>query len=380
MTRHADLRLAPELVARLAHRAVTLAKVHAIGLQPLCEGNGIVDDERHVARGADGLQRLGQPRGLVPVNAFDPELERRHGSRRKRPLEPPREIPADVERRDQVELARGALRGVYVYMIAHDSSLPAPVRIGCSGWMYKHWRGLFYPERLAVKRWFAFYAEAFDTVEINNSFYHLPPPKTFEGWLRQAPPGFCYAVKANRFLTQAKKLKDCEEPIARQMASFYALRPKLGPILYQLPTRFALNLERLESFLKLLPHDVTNVFEFREPSWYADAVFALLDRYGASLCAHDMPGSKSPRLAVGPVAYLRFHGGLGKYYGRYTDKALLEWTDWIAGESRAGRAVWAYFNNDPEAHAIHDAQTLRAMVRQAGVGRMTAARELETSA
>jgi uncharacterized protein YecE (DUF72 family) len=164
------------------------------------------------------------------------------------------------------------------------------------------------------------------------------------------------------------------------MASFYALRPKLGPILYQLPTRFALNLERLESFLKLLPHDVTNVFEFREPSWYADAVFALLDRYGASLCAHDMAGSKSPRLAVGPVAYLRFHGGLGKYYGRYTDKALLEWTDWIAGESRAGRAVWAYFNNDPEAHAIHDAQTLRAMVRQAGVGRMTAARELETSA
>jgi len=246
--------------------------------------------------------------------------------------------------------------------------------------MYKHWRGLFYPEKLAVKRWFAFYAEEFDTVEINNSFYHLPPPRTFEGWQRQAPPGFCYAVKANRFLTQAKKLKDCKEPIARQMASFYELRPKLGPILYQLPPRFALNLERLESFLKLLPQDVTNVFEFREPSWYADEVFALLDRYGASLCAHDMPGSKSPRLAVGPIAYLRFHGGLGKYYGRYTDKALLEWTDWIAGESRAGRAVWAYFNNDPEAHAIHDAQTLRAMVRQAGVGRMTAARELETTA
>jgi uncharacterized protein YecE (DUF72 family) len=111
---------------------------------------------------------------------------------------------------------------------------------------------------------------------------------------------------------------------------------------------------------------VTNVFEFREPSWYCDEVFALLERHGASFCAHDMPGSQSPRRAVGPIAYLRFHGGLSKYYGRYSDAALLEWTDWIVGQARGGRPVWAYFNNDPEAHAIDDAQTLRAMVRQAG--------------
>lgn len=241
----------------------------------------------------------------------------------------------------------------------------ASIRIGCSGWIYQHWRGLFYPEQLAVKRWFAFYAETFDTVEINNSFYRLPPPATFEAWRKQAPPGFCYAVKANRFLTQAKKLKDCAEPLARQMASFDALRPALGPILYQLPPRFKVNLERLESFLALLPGDVVNVFEFREPSWYCDEVFALLDRYGASFCAHDMPGSRSPRLAVGPIAYLRFHGGLSKYYGRYSDEALLRWTDWIVDQARGGRPVWGYFNNDPEAHAIHDAQTLRAMVRQA---------------
>jgi uncharacterized protein YecE (DUF72 family) len=241
----------------------------------------------------------------------------------------------------------------------------AQVRIGCSGWIYKHWRGLFYPEKLPVKRWFEFYASEFDTVEINNSFYRLPKPETFEAWRKQAPPGFCYAVKANRFLTQAKKLKDCEEPLARQMASFNALKPALGPILYQLPPRFHLNLERLESFLALLPRDVTNVFEFREPSWYTDATFALLERYGASLCAHDMPGSKSPRVAVGPIAYVRFHGGLSKYYGRYSDEALLGWTDWIMEQARSGRAVWGYFNNDPEAHAIHDAQTLRAMVRQA---------------
>ncbi len=238
--------------------------------------------------------------------------------------------------------------------------------MGCSGWIYPHWRGRFYPEKLAVKRWFAFYAEHFDTVEINNSFYRLPKPETFDGWAAQAPPGFRYAVKANRFLTQAKKLKDCEEPMARMMPAFRHLGETLGPVLYQLPPRFKINLERLEAFLELVPKDLVNVFEFREKSWYDDRVFALLERYGASFCAHDMPGSDSPDLAVGPVAYVRFHGGEGKYWGRYSEERLLRWTDWMIAEVRAGRAVWAYFNNDAEAHAVEDALTLKAMLRQAG--------------
>jgi uncharacterized protein YecE (DUF72 family) len=149
------------------------------------------------------------------------------------------------------------------------------------------------------------------------------------------------------------------------MRSFNALRPALGPILYQLPPRFRINLERLESFLSLLPKDTTDVFEFREPSWYTDETFALLERYGASLCVHDMPGSNSPDIAVGPIAYLRFHGGAGKYSGRYPDECLAEWTRWIGEQAHGGRPVWAYFNNDIEGHAVHDAQTLRAMVRQA---------------
>lgn len=238
--------------------------------------------------------------------------------------------------------------------------------MGCSGWIYPHWRGRFYPEKLAVKRWFAFYAEHFDTVEINNSFYRLPKPETFDGWAAQAPPGFRYAVKANRFLTQAKKLKDCEEPMARMMPAFRHLGETLGPVLYQLPPRFKVNLERLEAFLQLVPKDVVNVFEFREKSWYDVRVFALLERYGASFCAHDMPGSDSPDLAVGPVAYVRFHGGEGKYWGRYSEERLLRWTDWMMAQARAGRAVWAYFNNDAEAHAVEDALTLKAMLRQAG--------------
>jgi uncharacterized protein YecE (DUF72 family) len=243
-------------------------------------------------------------------------------------------------------------------------SSPAAIRIGCSGWIYKHWRGAFYPEDLAVKRWFAFYAEHFDTVEINNSFYRLPKAETFDAWRTQAPPGFCYAVKANRYLTQAKKLKDCGEPLARMMQPARHLGSTLGPVLYQLPPRFPINLERLDAFLQLLPGDVTNVFEFRDSSWYVDDTLALLDRHGAAFCVHDMPGVASPRWVSGKAAYVRFHGGGGKYWGRYADDVLLDWADWMTEQARSGSPVYGYFNNDIDAAAVQDALALKAMLRQ----------------
>ena len=239
------------------------------------------------------------------------------------------------------------------------------INVGCSGWNYRHWRGLFYPGKLPVKDWFRFYAEQFDTVEINNSFYRLPKAETFDKWRDQAPPGFIYAVKANRFLTQAKKLKDCAEPVARMMAPVRHLGPTLGPILYQLPPNLRFNLPRLEEFLSLLPRELTHVFEFRDPSWYVRDTLDLLERYGASFCCHDMAGSISERWGVGPAAYVRFHGAGGKYWGRYADETLLGWADWMGEQAQRGRTVWAYFNNDTDAHAIADALTLKAMVRQA---------------
>ena len=238
------------------------------------------------------------------------------------------------------------------------------IRIGCSGWNYKHWRGPFYPETMPMSRWFDHYAATFDTVEINNSFYRLPKAETFDKWREQAPPGFCYAVKANRFLTQAKKLKDCAEPLERMLAPFRHLGDRLGPILYQLPPRFRINLDRLSEFIDLLPRDLTHVFEFREKSWLTEEVLALLDARGVSFCAHDMPGSATPRWAAGPVAYVRFHGGEGKYWGRYSDEALLGWSDWILDQARQGRGVWCYFNNDIGGHAIEDARTLKSMLGQ----------------
>jgi uncharacterized protein YecE (DUF72 family) len=240
----------------------------------------------------------------------------------------------------------------------------AGIHVGCSGWVYKHWRGILYPPGLAQARWFHRYAEEFDTVEINASFYRLPLATTFEGWRDKAPAGFRYAVKVNRFITHLKKLVGVEEAVTEFAALARTLGPTLGPLLYQLPPSLKLDLGRLENFLKIVPPDLCNVFEFRSSGWYVPETYALLDRYGASFCVHDMPGSKTEPIAVGPVAYVRFHGGEGKYWGRYADEALLGWTDWILEQSRQGRAVWSYFNNDIHGHAIHDAQTLKSMVGQ----------------
>ena len=184
-----------------------------------------------------------------------------------------------------------------------QGSTVSPIHIGCSGWVYKHWRGILYPEGLPQTRWFQRYAEEFDTVEINASFYRVPRPETFDGWRDKAPEGFRYAVKVNRFITHLKKLVGVEHTLAEFAALARRLGPTLGPLLYQLPPSLKLDLDRLETFLKLIPKDLANVFEFRSKDWYVPETYALLDRYGASFCVHDMPGSKTERIAVGPIAY-----------------------------------------------------------------------------
>ncbi|HEX6604551.1 MAG TPA: DUF72 domain-containing protein [Sphingomicrobium sp.] len=236
--------------------------------------------------------------------------------------------------------------------------------IGCSGWVYEHWRGILYPEGLPQRLWFERYAEDFDTVEINASFYRVPKSETFDGWRDRAPPGFRYAVKVNRFITHMKKLTGCEGALAEFVALTRRLEGALGPLLYQLPPSLKLDLDRLETFLKLVPRDLANVFEFRDKSWYVPATYALLERYGASFCVHDMPGSASERVADGPTAYVRFHGAAGKYWGRYSDEDLLGWADWIVEQARSRRSVWCYFNNDIHGHAVHDARSLKSMVGQ----------------
>ena len=239
---------------------------------------------------------------------------------------------------------------------------PGAARVGCSGWEYKHWRGDFYPAELSRASWFQHYASVFDTVEINNTFYRLPEARTFAIWAERAPMRFVYAVKASRFLTHMKKLKDPEEPLDRLFTRMRPLQRRLGPVLYQFPPGWKLDRPRLENFLHLLPQGVRHVFEFRDPSWYAADVLELLERSRVALCLHDMRGSATGRERVGPFVYVRFHGASGHYDGGYPADRLEGWAEWLHAQRATGADVYAYFNNDVGGHAPRDAVTLRRMM------------------
>jgi uncharacterized protein YecE (DUF72 family) len=236
--------------------------------------------------------------------------------------------------------------------------LAQQIRVGCSGWQYKHWRADFYPAEIPQTRWFPHYALHFDTVEINNSFYRLPPPETFTKWREQAPRRFLYAVKASRFLTHMKKLKDPEDPLFRFFEGATKLGPHLGPVLYQLPPGWKVDVDRFAHFLRALPKGLRHTVEFREPSWYDERIYDLLRAHNVALCLHDMQGSATGKMVVGPFIYVRFHGWT-KYAGRYEDERLDEWADWLVERIADGTDVFAYFNNDVGGHAPRDAVRLR---------------------
>ena len=247
------------------------------------------------------------------------------------------------------------------------------VRVGCSGWQYRHWRGNFYPADLPLKSWFEHYASVFDTVEINNTFYRLPEATTFASWAARAPRGFLFAVKASRFLTHMKKLKDPEDPLDRFFGRARSLDRHIGPVLYQLPPGWKLDLPRLEHFLHALPGQFRHVIEFRDPTWYTPEVLALLERHRVSLCLHDMPGSASGRLRVGPCVYVRFHGASGRYNGSYPEERLADWARWLEEPAGKGVDVYVYFNNDVDGHAPRNALVLRrSMNAVEGVGARSA--------
>jgi uncharacterized protein YecE (DUF72 family) len=234
--------------------------------------------------------------------------------------------------------------------------------IGTSGWIYAHWRGVFYPPDLPQARWYEHYARHFETVEINYSFYRLPSEAAFDQWRAQAPAGFVYAIKANRFLTHVKRLKDATEPLERFLSRARRLDDKLGPILWQLPPRWRADPARLESFTTLLPPDCVHVFEFREPSWFVQPVQEVLERFGLGFCIFDMPGLPCPLWVTSQVVYLRFHGAGMLYPGRYGWDGLQPWAEHIQQWLAEGRTIYAYFNNDAFGHAVEDARILREMM------------------
>jgi len=243
------------------------------------------------------------------------------------------------------------------------------LRVGCSGWNYKSWSGAFYPKGVPPRRWLEFYASTFDTVEINGTFYRLPERSTFAGWRAQTPRNFLFAVKASRFLTHMKRLREPKEPLARLFSRASALGRGLGPVLYQLPASFTIDLERLDAFARALPRSwkgkrIRHVMEFRHPSWYVTETHQLLNGRGVGLCLHDMKGSAIDRPLDGPFVYVRFHGTSGHYHGSYGRPALTRWAHRLAELVQDRRQVFAYFNNDPDASAVENARTLRSAIEK----------------
>jgi uncharacterized protein YecE (DUF72 family) len=234
------------------------------------------------------------------------------------------------------------------------------IRIGCSGWSYEHWRGVLYPQRGSTSRWLELYAESFDTVEINATFYRLPSAKTVEGWATKAPDDFLFAVKASRYLTHVKRLRSIADGVKRMDARIEPLRGarKLGPILWQLPPHFDRDDDRLESALEAISPG-RHAFEFRDPSWFAEPVYDILRRHDAALVVADRsPGGASPWVDTAGWSYLRFHAGRGRN-GNYSERQLGEWAERVR-EARGD--VFVYFNNDWEGFAIENARALRALV------------------
>ncbi|RKG78146.1 DUF72 domain-containing protein [Corallococcus exercitus] len=238
----------------------------------------------------------------------------------------------------------------------------AAIHLGTSGYVYKHWKGLFYPDGLPARRWLPYYARVFSTVELNATFYRLPTESAVDGWREQVPSGFRFACKGSRFLTHLKRLTEVGEGVALFHSRVLRLGSRLGPILWQLPPHMTkADPERLERFLAHLPGGVQHVFEFRQAAWYHPEVLAVLEAYGAAVCEHDLVDVPVPH-PTGGFRYLRFHGTSGRYEGRYGRRALRRVAEDLNAWRDSGRTAWVFFNNDLQGHALLDAFDLAELL------------------
>lgn len=233
------------------------------------------------------------------------------------------------------------------------------VLIGTSGWSYASWRGPFFPLDVMVKHHLAFYATQFLTAELNGVFYRTPSLEAVRGWRDQTPDDFVFAWKASKYITHWKRLSDrSRNSLALIEQRLKILGPKAGPVLFQLPPRFTVNVDRLRSFLKLVPKRWRVAFEFRDKSWYADEVYEILAKHDASLCISDHRDAPAPWKVTAGHVYVRGHGPGGHYRGHYADKTLRLWARRARTWRREGRDVYLYFDNDQKSAAPFDAAKL----------------------
>ncbi|MFP4357732.1 MAG: DUF72 domain-containing protein [Puniceicoccaceae bacterium] len=242
--------------------------------------------------------------------------------------------------------------------------LPSGIHIGTSGWNYDGWKGAFYPEKTTGPRMLDEYARHFGTVEVNGTFYSLPEADTVEDWTGRVPDDFIFSVKASRYITHMKKLKDPREPLGKLYRVLEAFGDRLGPVLFQLPPSWNRNPERLKQFLECLSRDYRYTFEFRDDSWHCEDVYELLAGHDAALCFYDYEERQSPEKMTTDFAYIRLHGPEAQaYQGSYSDDAMEEWARKILNWRKSGQSVFCYFDNDEKARAPGDARRLRDLIR-----------------
>ena len=239
--------------------------------------------------------------------------------------------------------------------------------VGTSGWQYPHWRRAFYPQKLPQRLWLPYFAERFQTVEVNNTFYNLPERSVFESWRKMVCPDFVFALKMSRFLTHLKRLHDPQEPVHNFLERAHALGPKRGPILIQLPPRFSIDLERLDATLRLFKPSVRVAVEFRDETWFTRETADLLERRGAALCLADSPRRKQPAWRTAEWGFVRFHEGAGSHAPGYERDALRRWAARIAELWSRDDDVYVYFNNDAAGYAIRDAMTFAEVAAASGL-------------
>lgn len=244
-----------------------------------------------------------------------------------------------------------------------EKSMSGKVHIGTSGWNYKHWKGVFYPEDLPQSQWLDYFKDCLNTVEINNTFYGAPSEKTFGKWRDTVDEDFTFSVKANRYITHMKKLKDPDESL--ESFEFYeVLKEKLKVILIQLPPNFKFNENRLTHFVKSLPSQFKYTMEFRDKSWINEKTEEILSDQNIAFCIYDLAGYESPGLITADFMYIRLHGPQKqKYKGKYSNEQLKSWAKRIKTRLDQGLNAFIYFDNDEQGFAVENAIELRGLMQ-----------------
>lgn len=243
------------------------------------------------------------------------------------------------------------------------------VHVGCSGWFYWHWRGIFYPEASRPDTWFRHYIAHFNTVELNAPFYSWPKIATVNGWRRNAPEGFRYSVKVNRLITHEKRMRHTRMLVEEFYKFGEILGPHLGCFLFQFPPSYRFTRARLDSITRQLDPRYRSAVEFRHASWWRESVYRGFREHGVIFCTVGAPRLPEDLIATGDVIYVRLHGRSRWYRHNYTDEELADYANKI--HDSGAREAWVYFDNDRDGFAVRNSRTLIEQLRALGVGGAT---------